>query len=257
MDWYCAAYHTLLATFQTKESWWNVLLTDECISYYSHCMRSVVLWTKENPGFMMELEHNPPHTILLVGNRVTCITGPYFDRHIKTSMHRAMLEMWLIPEPRIWKKMNGWWLQHDGAPTHFATTVCDILNDHFSCRRIGHGSKTSPTTLMWPPHTIWILPPRKPSVASLKNTLLQASIVPTKSCTGLCYGPSPSLLHGCHGYVTQNMAVQWTVFWAWQPTTNELEYKYNWIQCLILCFCREVHWLLVYPIQCTWVKISL
>lgn len=114
-------------------------------------MRSVVFWTKENPGFMMELEHNPPHMILLVGNTVTCIMGPYFDRHIKTSMHRAMLETWLIPEPRTRRKMNDWWLQHDGPPTHFATTVCDILNDHFSCYWIGHGSKTSPTTLMWPP----------------------------------------------------------------------------------------------------------
>jgi hypothetical protein len=113
-------------------------------------MRSVVFWTKENPSFIMELEHNSPHMTLLVGNTVTCITGPYFDRHIKTSMHRAMLETWLIPELRARRKMNGRWLQHDGPPTHFAATVCDILNDHFSRCWIGQRSKTSPTTL-WPP----------------------------------------------------------------------------------------------------------
>jgi len=82
---------------------------------------------------------------------VTCITGPYFDRHIKNSMHRAMLEMWLIAEPRAGRKMNDRWLQHDGPPTHFAATVCNILNDHFSRCWIGHGSTMSPTTLMCPP----------------------------------------------------------------------------------------------------------
>jgi hypothetical protein len=83
-------------------------------------MGSVVFWTKENPDFMIELEHNPPHMILLVGNLQTCMTGLYFDWHIKTSMYTAMLEMWLIPEPRARRKMNDCRLQHDGAPTHFA-----------------------------------------------------------------------------------------------------------------------------------------
>lgn len=102
----------------------------------------------------MELEHNPPHMILSVGNTVSCIMDPYFDRHITTSMYRAMPEMWLIPEPKARRKKNDRWLQHDGPPTHLAATICDILNDQFSCCWIGHGSKMSPTTLMWHPHNL-------------------------------------------------------------------------------------------------------
>ena len=43
------------------------------------------------------------------------------------------------------------WLQHDGAPAHFALSVCDVLNEHFPGRWIGLGSPTSPSPLSWPP----------------------------------------------------------------------------------------------------------
>jgi hypothetical protein len=78
MDRYYEACDTLPATFESKESCLKVLLTDECTIYCSYCMRNVVFWAKQNPHFMMELEHNPPHMILSLGETVTCMIGPYF-----------------------------------------------------------------------------------------------------------------------------------------------------------------------------------
>jgi len=45
------------------------------------------------------------------------------------------------------------WLQHDGAPSHFALSVRDILNERFPGRWIGRGSPTSPAPLPWPPRS--------------------------------------------------------------------------------------------------------
>ena len=45
------------------------------------------------------------------------------------------------------------WLQHDGALTHFAVSVRDILNERFPGHWIGRGSPTSPAPLPWPPHS--------------------------------------------------------------------------------------------------------
>jgi hypothetical protein len=92
-------------------------------------MRNIVFWAKENPHFMIALEHNPPYMILSVGETVTCMTGPP-DRPVKTALYKVMLKAWLIPELGARTKMNNLWLQHDGAPTHFTSDVCNILNVH-------------------------------------------------------------------------------------------------------------------------------
>jgi len=45
------------------------------------------------------------------------------------------------------------WLQHDGAPAHFALSVRDVLNEHFPGHWIGHGTPTSLAPLPWPPQS--------------------------------------------------------------------------------------------------------
>ena len=55
------------------------------------------------------------------------------------------------------------WLQHDGAPAHFALSVRDVLNERFPCRWIGRGSPTSPALLPWPP--------RSPELTTPDNSL--------------------------------------------------------------------------------------
>ena len=61
-----------------------------------------------------------------------------------------MLETWLIPQLRD-RGLLDVWLQHVGAPAHFALSVRDVLNGHFPGRWISRSSPTSPTPLQWPP----------------------------------------------------------------------------------------------------------
>ena len=50
----------LLDTFSDAVSRSKVLFNDECAIFRSARDRNVVFWSKENPNFTQELEHNPP-----------------------------------------------------------------------------------------------------------------------------------------------------------------------------------------------------
>ena len=65
----------LLDTFSNAVSHSKVLFSDE---YRSARDRNVVFWSKENPNFMQELEHNPPHMMIWVGMTSDYLIGPYF-----------------------------------------------------------------------------------------------------------------------------------------------------------------------------------
>jgi len=67
--------------------------------------------------------------------------------------YSALLETWLIPQPRDRGLLHDVCLHHDGAPAHFALSVRDVLNEHFPGRCIGRGSPTSPASLPWPPRS--------------------------------------------------------------------------------------------------------
>ena len=68
----------LLGTFSNAVSRSNVLYSDECAIYHSAHDRNVVFWSKENPNFMQELEHNPPRVLMWVGMTSDYLMGPYF-----------------------------------------------------------------------------------------------------------------------------------------------------------------------------------
>lgn len=55
----------------------DTLLNAASIPY---CIRdiSVMFWAKEDPNFMVKLEHNPPHVMLWAGVTATCLIHPYF-----------------------------------------------------------------------------------------------------------------------------------------------------------------------------------
>jgi len=76
------------------------------------------------------------------------LIGPYFfDGPVNGASYWAMLETWLIPQLRDRGLLDDVWLQHDGAPAHFALSVRDVLNERFPGRSIGRGSPTSPAPL--------------------------------------------------------------------------------------------------------------
>jgi len=92
------------------------------------------------------------------------LIGPYFfDGPVNAASYSAMLETWLIPQLRDRGLLDDVWLQHDGAPAHFALSVCDVLNEHFPGRWIGRGLPTSRAPLPWPP--------RSPDLTTPDNSL--------------------------------------------------------------------------------------
>jgi len=81
----------------------------------------VVFWSKENSNFTQELQHNPPHVMIWVGMTSDYRTGPYFfDGPVNAASYSELLETWLIPQLRDRELLDDVWLQHDGAPAHFA-----------------------------------------------------------------------------------------------------------------------------------------
>ena len=59
--------HALLDTFSNAVSHSKVLFSDKCAIYHSAHDRNVVFWSKENPNFTQELEHNPLHVMIWGG----------------------------------------------------------------------------------------------------------------------------------------------------------------------------------------------
>ena len=144
----------LLDTFLNAVSRSKVLFSDECAIYRSARNRNVVFWSKENPNFTQELEHNPPHVMIWAGMTSDYLIEPYTsDGPVNAASYSAMLETWLIPQLRDRELLDEVWLQHDGAPAHFAPSVRDILNERLPGHWIGRGSPTSPAPLPWPPHS--------------------------------------------------------------------------------------------------------
>ena len=114
---------------------------------------------------MQELEHNPPRVMIWVGMTSDYLIGPYFfDGPMNAASYSALLETWLIPQLRDRGLLHDVCLHHDGAPTHFALSVRDVLNEHFPGRWIGRGSPTSLAPLPWPP--------RSPDLTTPDNSFL-------------------------------------------------------------------------------------
>jgi hypothetical protein len=57
------------------------------------------MWSKSNPHFHYELEHNPPHVMIWAGVIADHLIGPnFFDRSINQESYAEMINDWLIPE---------------------------------------------------------------------------------------------------------------------------------------------------------------
>ena len=79
----------LLDTFSNAVFRSKVLFSDECAIY----RRNMVFWSNENPNFMQELEHNPPHVMIWAGMTSDYLIGPYFlDGLVNAASYSAMFE---------------------------------------------------------------------------------------------------------------------------------------------------------------------
>jgi len=111
MDRHYESCRALLDTFSNAVSCSKVLFSDECAIYRSARDRNVVFWSKENPNFTQELEHNPPYVMIWAGMTSDEMTGPYsFDGQVNAASYSTMLEMCLIPQLRDTGLLDDAWL---------------------------------------------------------------------------------------------------------------------------------------------------
>jgi len=117
----------LLDTFSNAVSRPKVLFSDEWAIYRSARNRKVVFWSKENPNFTQELEHNPPHVMIWAGMTSDYLIGPYFfDEPVNAASYSAMLGTWLIPRLRDRGLLDDVWLQHD-VHSHSSLFLCAMF----------------------------------------------------------------------------------------------------------------------------------
>jgi len=111
MDWGYESCQAMLDTFSNAVSYSKVLFSEECAMYRIARNRQVVFWSKENPNFTQELEHNPPYVMIWVGMTSEGLIGPYsFDGPENAASYSAMLETWLIPQLRDTGLQHDVWL---------------------------------------------------------------------------------------------------------------------------------------------------
>lgn len=154
----------LLQTFDTIPKRGKVIFSDECAIYRSCRSRNVVFWSKENPHYVEELEHNPPHVMIWAAMNSRHLFGPYFfDGTVNQTTYLDMLRTWFVPQLEELGILNGVWFQQDGAPAHYAISVREYLAEVFRNRWIGRGSALLPAPLAWPP--------RSPDLSTCDNSL--------------------------------------------------------------------------------------
>lgn len=138
----------------------NILFSDEA----TFCLHGSVnrqncrYWSRENPHWIIEAHTQHPQKVNvwagIVDNR---IIGPFFFEETLTG-HRYLefLRNELMPVlAQIFPHENDpdqvhddIWLQHDGAPAHFARPVREFLDNCFPGRWIGRRGPTE-----WPPRS--------------------------------------------------------------------------------------------------------
>jgi hypothetical protein len=86
--------HALLDTFSNAVSRSKVLFSDECAIYRSARDRNGMFWSKENPNFTQELEHNPPHVMKRTFERDTAFENVEMQmqicKHNKNFQHNLL-----------------------------------------------------------------------------------------------------------------------------------------------------------------------
>ena len=57
------------------------------------------MWSKSNPHFYHEVEHNPPHVMIWAGVSADHLIGQYFfEQSVNPKTYSPMIKDWLIPE---------------------------------------------------------------------------------------------------------------------------------------------------------------
>jgi hypothetical protein len=191
-----------------------------------------VLPAKENPHFVVELEHNPLHLMLWAGMTATRLSGLcVFDGLINAASCAQILEAWLILHLRDRGLMEDVWLQHNRAPTHFSLTVCNILNEHYLGHWIGCGSPTLP--FHYPGRHIVLVLPHQATLWAI----IQGQVAVHCYCNSdkLCRAVEQAfttIMPQMLWHISQNMVAHQAVFCTWHHVQIHLMCNDS---CLMVC----------------------
>ena len=242
----------LLDTFSNAVSRTKVLFSDECAIYRSARDRNVVFWSKENPNFTQELEHNPPHVIWAGMTSDYLIVPYFFDGPVNAASYSAMLETCLIPQLRDRGPLYDVWLQHDGHP-HTSLFLCAMSwTNVFQAaglavahRHLRHHCHGHHVVLTLPHHTI------RCGVLS-REEWLRVATTTTKICAELWKTPFAQLLQNCsdvchrgHGgasFCVSSIKMHIRIRWTCNQDVRKW-FKSNYDSVLV-----GVRWLLAHPV---------
>ncbi|GBM27853.1 hypothetical protein AVEN_66405-1 [Araneus ventricosus] len=119
---------------------------------YKNCVH----WAEENPRYEASAPLHEVKVIVWCGIGSTFVLCPYFSEDVTSismktcsitnSRYTTMLQNYVIPELHKGNVVNDIVCIQDGAPTHVATCVRQVLQQHFGDRVIYHNFG-----VFWPP----------------------------------------------------------------------------------------------------------
>jgi len=110
---------------------------------------NTIFWGMENPHVIREHKRDSPKVNVWCAVTAAGVIGPYFfDTPTVTSdVYLQMVQQYTIDELPLQIRLAGYF-QQNGAPPHFALTVCAYLDHTFPGRWIGRSRP-----LLWHPHS--------------------------------------------------------------------------------------------------------
>ena len=111
--------------------------------------RNTIFWGTENPRVIWEHERDSPKVNVWCAVIAAGVIGPYFfdTPTVMSDVYLQMVQQYTTDELPLQIWLAGYF-QQDGAPPHFALTVCAYLDHTFPGRWTGHSGPVP-----WPPHS--------------------------------------------------------------------------------------------------------
>jgi len=118
----------------------NILWSDEAVSHVGGFVsrRNCHYWAAHDPAVTVEKVQNRPKVTVCCGMTATRVIDPYLLRDtMNAERYLQMLEDYEWPIISGWENIDELVFMHDGAPPHFALSVCAWLDQKFPGRWLG------------------------------------------------------------------------------------------------------------------------
>ena len=116
----CSAGHILKCHIPHKGSFqWRLCHLSQC------ARQNMVFWSKENPNFTQELEHNPQHVMIWAGMTSDYLIGPYFS--MDRWMRHLIRQCWRRGSYHSWETEDSWMTCGCSTMGHTSLFLCAMF----------------------------------------------------------------------------------------------------------------------------------